>query len=192
MCNLFNLNFAGPNFYTIKRDIRKGMQFRPGEYKEIFAVVVGIYKDAKATLNIVGPVPVILAMDETKVKGRIGWESKWDTLAGFCGPKGDYICTTSFKLEVGFGEDGYNKIVETFRSSQIGGFARVIVVNPLHEKLPRLVLSVCCTCNCFDSKWVKHQWDVIDSLWIKECLSTVGPVVGHSSDGDSRRRQLIL
>ena len=192
MYDLFQLNFAGPSYCSIKRDIKKGVQFRPGEHKEIFAAVAAIYKDAKSTLNIVGPVPVTLAEDETKVKGRIGWESKWDTLAGFCGPKDDHVCVTSFKPEVGSGEDGYNKILETFRCSQIGGFARVIVVNPLHDKLPRLVLTICCTCNSFDAKWVRRQWDVIDSLWVKECLETVGPIVGHSSDGDSRRRQLML
>lgn len=87
MCDLFHLNFAGPSFTFIKRDIKKGVQFRPGEHKEIFVAIFEIYKDAKSALNIVGPVPVILAKDETKVKDRIGWESKWDSLAGFCGPK---------------------------------------------------------------------------------------------------------
>jgi len=29
--------------------------------------------------------------------------------------------------------------------------------NPLHVKLPRLVLAVSCTCNCFDSMWVRNQ-----------------------------------
>jgi hypothetical protein len=38
----------------------------------------------------------------------------------------------------------------------IGAFACVIIVNPLHVKLPRLVLSLSCTCNCFDSEWVKE------------------------------------
>jgi hypothetical protein len=48
---------------------------------------------------------------------------------------------------VGNGEEGYEKILDVFKNNKMGSFARVIVVNPLHDKLPRLVLVVCCTCN---------------------------------------------
>jgi hypothetical protein len=46
---------------------------------------------------------------------------------------------------VGVGDEGYNMIVDSFRSDKMDTFARVIVVNPLHVKLPRLVLSLSCT-----------------------------------------------
>jgi len=73
-------------------------------------------------------------------------------LAGFHEPKDDHIYIKSFKPNVGYGEDGYNKIVEAFQSSEIGGLASVIVVNPINEKWPCLVLIVYCICICFDSK----------------------------------------
>jgi hypothetical protein len=66
------------------------------------------------------------------------------------------------------------------------------MVNPLHSKLPRLVLVVSCTCNCFDTCWVRLQWGRIDQLWRQHCEEHIGPIVGHASDGDSRRRQLML
>lgn len=47
-----------------------------------------------------GPVPVILAEDETKVKARITWAAKIDVLAGFCGPKEDHKCLSDFQLLV--------------------------------------------------------------------------------------------
>jgi hypothetical protein len=84
---------------------------------------------------------------------------------------------SSYKVVVGDGELGYNKIVDAFRNDKIGGFARVVMVSPLHEKLPRLVLCVCCSCNCFDSVWVREQWKKIDELWAKECFHVVGPIV---------------
>ena len=62
------------------------------------------------------------------------------------------------------------------------------MVNLLHVSLPRLVLVESCTCNCFDATWVKQQWNRIESLWNKECTNIVGPIIGHASDGDSRRR----
>ena len=54
------------------------------------------------------------------------------------------------------GEGGNNKLVESFKLDKVGGFARMIVMNPLHEKLPQLVLVAICTCGCFDSNWVRQ------------------------------------
>ena len=151
MCDLFALNLKGPNYNTIKRQNQKSVHFMPSEHSSIFKAVAEIYSVAKVVHGISGPVPMILAGDETKVKNRISWEPKYDTLAGFCGPKADYICISEYKLVVGVEENGYNKIVDSFRNDKIGSFACVIVVNPLHVKLPRLVLSVSCTCNCSDA-----------------------------------------
>jgi hypothetical protein len=192
MCDLFTLNFAGPSYTTVKRENKKGVQFVPGEHPQIFACVAQIYKEAKSAHGIRGPVPVILAEDETKVKTRVAWEPQRDTLAGFCGWKDEHQCCSTFKPVVGGGEGGYNSIIQAFRDAKMGGFARVIMVNPLHSSLPRLALVVSCTCNSFDSNWVRKQWDLIDQLWAVECASVVGPIIGHASDGDSRRRQLML
>ena len=192
MVDIFALNFAGPSYRQVKREVRKGVQFLPGEHAQIFAVVAQIYREAKLAHNIVGPVPVILPEDETKVKGRVAWEPKWDTLAGFCGPSENHVCVPGFRPLVGSGEEGYRQLLESFGKNRKGTFAQVVVVNPLHERLPRLVLVVCCTCNCFNSDWVRGQWDTIDRLWEEECLVAVGPIIGHTSDGDSRRRQLML
>lgn len=164
MCDLFQLNYDGPSYSTTKRECKKGVQFIAGEHSEIFASVAQIYRDAKAKHMIVGPVPILLAEDETKVKGRIAYEAKWDTLSGFCGSKVDHVCVSKYKPVVGSRDNGYNKIVDSFRSDKIGGFARVVMVNPLHQSLPRLVLVVNCTCNCFDASLVKNQWRVIDDL----------------------------
>ena len=93
---------------------------------------------------------------------------------------------------VGSGEGGYNKIVDSFKTDKIGGFSRILIVNPLHNKLPRLVLVVCCTCNCFDATWVWRQWNVVDCLWLQEYKNVVEPVIGQANDGDNRRRELML
>jgi hypothetical protein len=138
------------------------------------------------------PVPVLLFEDETKVKARIAWDSTNDVLTGFYGKKDDHKCMPLFKCTVGEGEVGYKYILEAFQGNRIGSFARVILVNPLHSKLPRLVLVVFCTYNCFDACWVRLQWGHIDQLWCQHCEEHVGPIVGHASDGDSRRRQLML
>ncbi|KAL3691055.1 hypothetical protein R1sor_004706 [Riccia sorocarpa] len=42
--------------------------------------------------GIDGDVPVILAEDETRIKPRVRWESRRDTLTGFCGMKDAHKC----------------------------------------------------------------------------------------------------
>ena len=55
-------------------------------------------------------------------------------MVGFCGSTNNHKCITNYKPVVGVGDLGYNKMVDSFKLDKVGGFARVIVVNPLHEK----------------------------------------------------------
>jgi hypothetical protein len=152
--NLFNLNYSGPS-YEMKRENQKGVQFIQGVHSKIFDCIAEIYKATKLTHDIIGIAPVILAEDETKVKARVTWDPKFDILAGFYGCKDDHICISDLKPTVGSGEAGYNGILDAFRTNQIGGFAKVIVINPLHPRLPRLVLVVSCTYRRFNSDLVQ-------------------------------------
>ncbi|KAL3681114.1 hypothetical protein R1sor_024070 [Riccia sorocarpa] len=57
--------------------------------KQNFKEVARILGACKAQLGITGDVPVMLAEDETRIKPRIRWESRRDSLIGFCGEKED-------------------------------------------------------------------------------------------------------
>lgn len=129
--DLFSLNYARPSYDSIRRDSRKGVLFIPGEHVEFFNSIASIYLDAKAVHEISSPILVILAEDETKVRGRISWEAKSDTMLGFCGAKESHTCIAHYKPKEGDGHDGYNKLMESFKLYKVGGFAKVIVVNPL-------------------------------------------------------------
>ena len=168
MCDLFFLISNGPNYSTIKQENQKGVQSVPGEHFEIFRTMTQIYKNTKAAHGITSLVPIILVEDETKVKGRIAWDHRSDTLVGFYGRKDDHACLSNYCELVGTSDKGYTKIVDVFRTNRIGAFARIMMVNPLHESLPRLVLVVTCTCNCFDSLRMRQQWLRIKNLWNKE------------------------
>jgi hypothetical protein len=153
MCDFFQLNFARPSYKAIKRTSKKGVQFVLGEHDAIFKCVAKIYKEAKQVHNIGGPILVILAKDKTKVKFRVSWDSRSDNLTGFCGAKENHCCVTNFSLVIGIGEIWYNNVLEAFTNNKIASFAKVMIVNPLHEKLSRLGFVVCCTCNCFNVNW---------------------------------------
>jgi hypothetical protein len=154
MYDLFSLNFEALSFSLVKRHNKRGVRFIAGEYAAIFQCVANIYVEEKATHGINGSIPVILAKDETKVKDRIIWESHNDVLAGFCGPKEGHTYVSYFTVRISQGQESYKNILEAFRSHRKEIFARVIMVNLLHDLLLRPVLAISCTCSCFDSCWV--------------------------------------
>lgn len=96
------------------------------------------------------------------------------------------------EIKVGDGEGGFKNIVDSFDNYVVGHQARCVMVNPLVAGFPRLCLLATGTCNKFDANWVRRQWNTLDEMWSTHCLEAVGPVLGHASDGDSRRRKLML
>ncbi len=69
----------------------------------------------------------------------------------------------NFNHVIGIGKVGYNNVLEAFTNNKIVSFAIVMIVNLLHEKLLRLVIVLCCTCN-----WVAlhplQEGESIDNL----------------------------
>ncbi|KAL2621885.1 hypothetical protein R1flu_002090 [Riccia fluitans] len=120
------------------------------------------------------------------------WEARCDTLIGFCGDKDNHVCKMDLEVEVGSGESGYSKIVESFEQKIQGSYAQVVIVNPLHEKLPRLIVYASVTCNLFTGSWVRDHWKGLKHRWDKCCRQAVVPVLGHASDGDAHRRKFML
>ncbi|KAL2643815.1 hypothetical protein R1flu_011402 [Riccia fluitans] len=157
-----------------------------------FEEVAKILTAAKAIHCIIGDVAVILAEDETWVKPTVRWEARRDMLIGFCGDKDNHVCKMGLEVEVGSGESGYSKIVESFEQKIQSSYARVVIVNPLHEKLPRLIVYASITYNLFIVSWVRDHWKGLKQRWDKCCQQAVGPILGHDNDGDANRRKLML
>ncbi|KAL2609554.1 hypothetical protein R1flu_028127 [Riccia fluitans] len=156
-----------------------------------FEEVAKILMTEKALHGITVDVAVILAEDETRVKPIVRWEARRDMLIGFCGDKDNHVCKMGLEVEVGSGESSYSKIVESFEQKIQGSYARVVIVNPLHEKLPRLIVYASVTCNSFIASWVQDHWKGLKQRWDKCCRQAVGPILGHANDGDARRRKLM-
>ena len=95
-------------------------------------------------------------------------------------------------MTVDEGAADYEIITDAFKNCVIGHYAHVIIANPLHEKLPYLVVVNHPTCNKFDANFVHRQWEKLEDLWKKHVEHFLGPIIGHSSDGDSRKGMLML
>ena len=85
---------------------------------------------------------------------------------------------------------------DAFTSRVRAGYCRLIVANPLHPGLPKLILMVQATCNRFKAEDVRNQWTRLDQLWNRaggvNLRTILGPLIGHGSDGDARRFKLQL
>lgn len=191
--HFLSLNMGGPSLDTTKRDTRKALKYKVGENEGVFQHLAVVYKSAMNLASIpLGTVPTMLAEDETVVKRSVRWVARDDVLLGFCGPIDNHNCISDYIVEVGSGVTGYESIVNSFKSNVRAHYARVLIVNPLHARLPRLVAVIQLTCNRFDSKDVQNQWEKVRVLWSKHLSAVLGPLIGHSSDGDARRRKLML
>ena len=95
------------------------------------------------------------------------------------------------RVVLGEGDEAYQRIVDTYENMVIGKHARVIILNVLHPKMPKLVLLLMPTCNRFTHQLVQTQWEEIIYL-CRTHLSDLITLIGHASDGDGHRRKLRL
>lgn len=139
------------------------------------------------------PVPYIKAEDETAIIPQPEYNSDTDKVWGFCGRKGpDHICKESFIVNVGDDDGAYQQLLNAFQNCQVATHDRVITINPLQRKLPRVVLLLQANCNRFTHNEVLHQCLVLDALYESILDPVPGPGIGDASHDDSRQRKLML
>jgi hypothetical protein len=181
-------------------------RFEIGFSDSNFNTVAAIYKDLKAQYGIEHDVPCFFAEDETVIIPEPDWDERDDCIIGFCGKKCAMGCEVSScncainlrhqcmidapKVVVGSEDDGYENIKKAKETMVVSTHARVIMINPMHKRLPALVCFLVGTCLRFkEDDYVKPQWERLRSLFDKHVRAVVGPLIGHASDGDSRRRK---
>ena len=99
---------------------------------------------------------------------------------------------TKFELEIGNTDASYDFMIKCFHDYSIGTLARAMILNPMHVNLPRVVIGIFPTCNRFTNKDVDDQWTSVEEIFQRKMCDRIGPLVGHSSDGHSRRRKLMV
>lgn len=137
-------------------------------------------------------VRVLAAEEETGIISQITYNQRQNELLGFFGVPGpEHKCLDHFTVPVADGEQGYKTILDAFQSYQIGSYGRAILLNPLQPCLPRIAVLTMPTCNRFDYMFVYRQWHEVERLYDLELKAIIGPLTGHSSDGNSRRKSMV-
>ena len=215
-CKLYSLiseNLSICHERSVRDKISKNADFLPGVNEYNIIQLVKFYSAVKAKCGITGKIAYFLASDETACDARPGWHPGTDTLVMFCGKKCVNACDTvaacrkrnecpivhqcqwqGFSQEpIGGGRPGHDNLTKQFKQGKQTTHARVVMVNPLHTKLPPMPIVFMGTCNAFTCEgYIQPQRKCIE----KWCRTHLDPVLGHcvgwSSDGDSRRRKAAL
>lgn len=195
LCDFVSQNLDGPHVHSAmvwRND--NAITYVLGGHKQNIEAIAKLYKNAKEMMSLSTiPVLYIKAEDDTAIIPRPEYKLDTDEVWGFCGRKGsDHIYEESFIVNVGDDNGAYQRLLDAFQNCQVATHARVIMINPLHRKLPRVVLLLQANCNRFTHNEVLHQWLVLDALCESILDPVLGPGIGHASDGDSRRRKLML
>lgn len=142
-----SLNMEGPNARTVARWRSRTLTHYTQQLDaDLFKQLGTIYCNIKSQLHIDHSVPVLCAEDETPIIKEVRWDAANDSLVGFCGLAKDHKCMSCDSVVVGDTDDSYERIAEAFRTMVVGTHARVLILNPLDPRLPRLVILATPTC----------------------------------------------
>lgn len=187
--------------------------FLLGVHRQNFEILAELYEGIKLEKGITGDIPCMLAEDETSINSAYRHDPRTDSDCGTCGDNCKNGCLTikecrKNKCEdphsceyntdaVGmvFGDDAttYTRLCNYVKNRRVARQLRVIIVNPLHPDLPPIPVVLIGTCSTFTYEdYLVPQWRDVDKLF-DEVFHKVGlRRIGHSSDGDSRRRKAFV
>lgn len=214
-----NLNV--PSERTLSRtnkDAQDGIEhFKAGFATSNWKTLRTIYEAVKEANPNIKPTLWFCAEDETRVRIHPGYCERTDCITGYCGVdcKGkcetikecreDKCCPRVHQCD-SYGDMGlfvigpddppgraYERIKEITETCRKGNSLRVMILNPLDPAWPRLVCGFYDTCMAFSAKkYVAKQWTQVEILFDRILAPVIGPLVGNASDGDPRRRKLML
>ena len=209
--NLFAQNTGMPHERTVRRAMNEQtINFREGMHEGNFVLAAQIYKAHMKEHGIpFGSVPVLFAEDETAIIPAWWWDVHNDIFGGTCGRLCGRKCATkaectgngcldphscnsqaTHELVPGDRMESYDEMQKFADDHRCCTHMRLIILNPLLEGMPRIPIMIqgtCLTFSCDD--FVLPQWDQLAVWYNRHLRSVIGPRIGESSDGDSRRRK---
>ena len=213
--NLLRANLNLPSERNVRWDISKhAVHFVEGMCEANIVSIAEMYKEFFLTNKIkFGTVPSMMSEDETAVIAGVYWDAVHDVLVGLCGLlckkkctgvkhcreveecKDTHECTADAQVQLVVGCDrlSYKKMWEFADANRVSTYLRLVLINPLRDGVPRLPCLMVGTCLTFTCDgYLLPQWALLEQWYDKHLREIIGPLIGHSSDGDSRRRKAFM
>ena len=214
--NYVALNLNLPSERSARRWRPELPPFGVGASPQNFALAAAVYGQAMRQHAIEGPVPCMLTEDETAINATLDWDPATDSVIGSCGtccsggcvtkkecqgpggrgcvdPHGCLYRTENVALVLGDDGETYANLKTFVKKHKKARLLRVILVNPLHRLLPCIPIVLVGTCLTFSyGGYLLKQWEYVEELF-ETALNPIGlHWIGHSSDGDQRRRRAFM
>ena len=181
------------------------ISLRYGRNAEVFSEINALYERQLSRRGVRrGTVCVVFAEDETAVTASIedtepDLDKREVILIGFCGPlcgevgpdgqPGPHKCGLSGVKFSATGTCQMADLRRIFEQHRVGHYVSVVLIVPLCHDLPVVACHLEVTCNRFTSADIDEKWDWLSEQYYNAGLGeTLGPLLGHASDGDVRRR----
>ena len=215
---VLSANMDMPHAKSVTRKVREvDITFNLGFCDKTWESLAKFYEAQMLAAGIQpGTVLVTMPEDETMITERLDYDQQSDTVFGLCGREcarkcesvqacrkaglcGDvHQCTVDASQERAIGADdnktgeAYKQLKEDIEGRRKAKMLRAVMINPLHKGLKSMTCFATGTCNAFDANnYVEIQWEKLEEMYEKHLRKVLGPLVGHGSDGDSRRRHLM-
>jgi hypothetical protein len=191
--NFTSANLLGPILNTSLALYRKEAFLYCGVLEEAASEhVANVLAEHKARLGITGPVPIECSEDECASIRIATWNRRLDVIEGFCGKLavGDDAHKCTFDCQPS--SSTFESITQAFQELKVGSMCRLLLINPLADRMPRLVYALLPTCNMFNAGQVLAEWRLVRSWHAKHLQGPVGPLISHASDGDKRRVKCMV
>jgi hypothetical protein len=136
-----------------------------------------------------------LEEDETAILEHVQWCPRRDIVYGVCGEhpyevgrKTKHTCNHDYVVELGDDEGTYDKLVKAVTEDGHGNYLRIVLIQPMHPKMPCFIVMAQNVCLRFGAKEVNLQWKLLQGCFDRRIKHQAKMyMASHGSDGASTR-----
>ena len=134
-------NLDGPDVDTAKRWFRKhSFKYDFHHVQKLLSLLLNFIREVRSRRG--EAVPYLKAENETAIEARPSYDEQLDCVWVFCGLHENHECKDIYLIPVSNYDGAYERLVQNIENSKIAAHARLIMINPLHERVPRIVLHL--------------------------------------------------
>ena len=143
VCTFVADNLEGAHIDQMAQKLSFSYEYH--KYRRNVRYIAELYHTLKERIGLQEKIKYTKIENEIAIEPNHEYDQRFKIVWSYCGLKENHV---------GYDEGAYAKLVEGMGKSQPATNAMVIMINPLHVSLPRVVLHLQATCNRFTHETV--------------------------------------